>query len=136
MFKGSAWHAFVCVCCEGNDAFICLNFYLRLKSWISEIKSEDCRSELAALLCPLFCRLYLEMLRGGHRQSVAKFFKRHQGLFLSTEHGRELVEELACIYSNQDIDSSPAVKVFRYLAGDISTVEYLSKHVAFWLHDS
>jgi hypothetical protein len=129
----------VCVCvffCEGDDAFSCLNFYLRLKSWISEIKSEDCRSELAALLCPLFCRLYLEMLRGGHRQSVAKFFKRHQGVFLSTEHGRELVEELACIYSNQDIDSSPAVKVFRYLAGDNTTVEYLFKHVTFWLHDS
>lgn len=96
-----------------NDTLQIDQQFTRLKSWISEIKSEDCRSELAALLCPLFCRLYLEMLRGGHRQSVAKFFKRHQGLFLSTEHGRELVEELACIYSNQDIDSSPAVKVFR-----------------------
>jgi hypothetical protein len=76
------------------------------------------------------------MLRGGHRQSVAKFFKRHQGLFQSTEDGRELVQELACIYSNQDIDSSPAVKVFRYLVGDNITVEYLSEHLAFWFHDS
>lgn len=94
----------------------CVNVYqilFRLKTWISEIKSEDCRSELTTLLCPLFCRLYLEMLRGGHRQPVAKFFKRHQGLFVSREHSHELVEELACIYSNQDIDSSPAVKVFR-----------------------
>ena len=87
--------------------------YFRLKTWISELKSETCKSELAALLCPLFCRLYLEMLRGGHRQSVAKFFKRHQGLFMSREHNRELVEELACIYSNQDVDSSPVVKAFR-----------------------
>lgn len=96
-----------------NDSVQIDQQFTRLKTWISEIKSEDCRSELAALLCPLFCRLYLEMLRGGHRQSVAKFFKRHQGLFVSREHSRELVEELACIYSNQDIDTSPAVKVFR-----------------------
>ncbi|XP_023722645.1 TAF5-like RNA polymerase II p300/CBP-associated factor-associated factor 65 kDa subunit 5L isoform X4 [Cryptotermes secundus] len=96
-----------------NDTVQIDQQFTRLKTWISEIKSEDCKSELAALLCPLFCRLYLEMLRGGHRQSVAKFFKRHQGLFVSGEHSRELVEELACIYSNQDIDSSPTVKVFR-----------------------
>ncbi|KDR11498.1 TAF5-like RNA polymerase II p300/CBP-associated factor-associated factor 65 kDa subunit 5L [Zootermopsis nevadensis] len=96
-----------------NDTVQIDQQFTRLKAWISEIKSKDCRSELSALLCPLFCRLYLEMLRGGHQQSVAKFFKRHQGLFASEDHSRELVEELACVYSNQDIDSNPAVKAFR-----------------------
>ncbi|XP_069684666.1 TAF5-like RNA polymerase II p300/CBP-associated factor-associated factor 65 kDa subunit 5L isoform X2 [Periplaneta americana] len=96
-----------------NDTLQIDQQFTRFKTWISEMKSESCRSELAALLCPLFCRLYLEMLRGGHRQSVAKFFKRHQSLFVSREHSRELVEELACIYSNQDIDTSPVVKAFR-----------------------
>ncbi|XP_067008311.2 TAF5-like RNA polymerase II p300/CBP-associated factor-associated factor 65 kDa subunit 5L [Anabrus simplex] len=97
----------------GNDAAQVDQQFTRLKNWIAELKLDNCRYELATLLCPMFCHLYLEMLSGSQRQVASKFFKRHQALFASREHSRELLEELASISSSQDIETNPLVKAFR-----------------------
>lgn len=95
-----------------NDVNLAEQHFLRFKNWIAELKQESFQCELASLLCPMFCHLYLEMLCGGHRQVANKFFKRHQVLF-TREHNRQLLEELASITSSQDIDSNALVKDFR-----------------------
>ncbi|KAK7790734.1 hypothetical protein R5R35_013089 [Gryllus longicercus] len=93
-----------------NDTRQVEHQFNRLKNWIADLKADSYRYELEALLCPLFCHLYLEMLCGSHRQSASKFFERHQALFASRENSRKLLEELAAYVSN-----SPDVKVNTYI---------------------
>ncbi|XP_049950449.1 TAF5-like RNA polymerase II p300/CBP-associated factor-associated factor 65 kDa subunit 5L [Schistocerca serialis cubense] len=95
-----------------NDVNLAEQHFLRFKNWIAELKQESFQCELASLLCPMFCHLYLEMLCGGHRQVANKFFKRHQVLF-TREHNRPLLEELASVTSSQDIENNALVKDFR-----------------------
>lgn len=119
-----------------NDMVAVDQQFLKLKTWIADLKQEKFQCELASLLCPVFCHLYLEMLCGGHRQSANKFFKRHQVLFSSREHNRELLEELSSVTSSQDIDSNSVVKAFRSCKYHVqlsqqamtSLQKYLSNH--------
>ncbi|XP_068625841.1 TAF5-like RNA polymerase II p300/CBP-associated factor-associated factor 65 kDa subunit 5L [Battus philenor] len=75
--------------CEASRAnsilFSCINNdpgqydvqYTRLFNYIKEIQIETVKNELLALLTPLLCHLYLEMLRGGHGGAAQMFLKRH-----------------------------------------------------------
>ncbi|XP_048003823.1 TAF5-like RNA polymerase II p300/CBP-associated factor-associated factor 65 kDa subunit 5L [Leguminivora glycinivorella] len=75
--------------CEASRAnsilFSCINNdpgqydvqYTRLLNFIKDIKVENVKNELLALLTPLLCHMYLEMLRGGHGGAAQMFLKRH-----------------------------------------------------------
>lgn len=73
-----------------------------------------CQKELYAMLFPLLCHLYLEILRGGlDRQATSKFLKRHQELLVGHEEYRDLIEEMSQVFSTQDIEVKPLIKAFR-----------------------
>lgn len=112
--------------------------FTKIKSWISELTEEDCRNELSVLLFPLFCHLYLEILRGGHRQATSKFLKRHQEMFAGKESCRGLIEELSSVFTTQDIDTRPVIKAFRSCKYEIKlssrTMAHLRKYLTFHSH--
>nr|CAD7412594.1 unnamed protein product [Timema cristinae] len=91
------------------------SYKLRLKAWIcGELNDEVWHCELAALLCPMFCHLYLEMLRVVPRHEVTKFYKKHEGMFVGREEEmRELARELAEVSSLEELDSKPLTRNFR-----------------------
>lgn len=86
--------------------------YERLKMWINVILNDKLKMELKGLLYPVFCHLYLEMLHCGNRQAAIQFLKSHQGEFIS-ETEKSFLEELASVFSVQDIELRPLVNAFR-----------------------
>lgn len=63
--------------CINNDPSQCDSQYSRFVTFIKDIENETLKNELLAILCPLLCHMYLEMLRGGHRSPAQMFLKRH-----------------------------------------------------------
>ncbi|XP_063242934.1 TAF5-like RNA polymerase II p300/CBP-associated factor-associated factor 65 kDa subunit 5L [Bacillus rossius redtenbacheri] len=99
---------------SSTDILLVDQQYTKLKNWICiELNDEVWQFELVAILWPLFCHLYLEMLRGGYRPSVTKFFKRHEPMFATRENMRPLLKELETTYTVQEIGNKPLVQVFR-----------------------
>uniref|UniRef100_A0A1B6DIH6 Uncharacterized protein n=1 Tax=Clastoptera arizonana TaxID=38151 RepID=A0A1B6DIH6_9HEMI len=96
-----------------NDLAQAEQQFVKLKTWITDKCEEKCRSELSELLFPLFCHLYLEIIRGGHRQATSKFLKRYQELFMNTEYSRDIIKELSTVLTTQDINNLPLLQAFR-----------------------
>ncbi|KAG8267062.1 histone H3 acetylation [Homalodisca vitripennis] len=122
-----------------NDIALAEQQFTKLKSWILELPEGKCRHELHAMLFPLLCHLYLEILRGGlDRQATSKFLKRHQELFLGHENHRDIIEELSLVFTTQDIDSKPLIKAFRSCKYELkissSTMAALQKYLATQSH--
>nr|CAD7461300.1 unnamed protein product [Timema tahoe] len=112
--EASRSNSFLYSSCNFDPTQVDLQFS-RLKAWIcGELNDEVWHCELAALLCPMFCHLYLEMLRVVPRHEVAKFYKKHEGMFVGGEEEmRELAGELAEVTSLEELDSKPLTRNFR-----------------------
>uniref|UniRef100_A0A1B6M6T8 TFIID subunit TAF5 NTD2 domain-containing protein n=1 Tax=Graphocephala atropunctata TaxID=36148 RepID=A0A1B6M6T8_9HEMI len=122
-----------------NDIAVAEQQFTKLRSWILELPEGRSRHELHAMLFPLFCHLYLEILRGGlDRQATSKFLKRHQELFMGNDKYRDIIEELSLVLTTQDIESKPLVKAFRSCKYEIkinsSTMAILYKYLATQSH--
>ncbi|CAH2040490.1 unnamed protein product, partial [Iphiclides podalirius] len=141
--------------CEASRAnsilFSCINNdpgqydvqYTRLFNFIKEIKLEKVKNELLALLTPLLCHLYLEMLRGGHGGAAQMFLKRHSatlpqkdlsyhqpidGNLPSALYRPNSLEQLFNSLQNGTIDNeTPEKDYMNQLLDDIGTVYTLQE---------
>ncbi|EEB15358.1 WD-repeat protein, putative [Pediculus humanus corporis] len=98
--------------CINNDPSVAESQFLKLKNWINELTNTTVKNELKELLFPLLCHLYIEMLRGGHKNAAGTFLKKNQSI--STEEEAILMlEELASIESTKDIEEKDIVQNLR-----------------------
>lgn len=98
--------------CINNDPSIAESQFYKLKNWINDLTLLDVREELKALLFPLLCHLYIEMLKGGHKTAAASFLKNNQSLS-TEEEGILLLEQLASIENPKDIDDKNIIQNLR-----------------------
>lgn len=82
-----------------------------LKAWINEIDCHKTSDELKALLFPLLCHLYIEILTGGHKDEATAFLRKYQSV--SPEEGYELLEELASIEKVKDGNEKKILTLLR-----------------------
>lgn len=98
--------------CINNDPSIAESQFARLKIWLNELEPSNIAQELKAILFPLLCHLYIEMLQGGHKAAAASFLKRNQSI--STEEEAILMlEELATVENVKDIEEKDIIQNLR-----------------------
>lgn len=147
--------------CINNDPTQYDVQYNKLYNFIKDFKIESVKNELMAILSPLLCHLYLEMLRGGHSNAAQTFLKKYsiclpqkdmpyhqpldgnlpsalyrpnslEQLFNTLHNGaidndtperdlmNQILDEIASIYSLQDVESKPCIALFRSCQYDIT----------------
>ncbi|XP_070534778.1 TAF5-like RNA polymerase II p300/CBP-associated factor-associated factor 65 kDa subunit 5L [Ptychodera flava] len=90
---------------------------------------KEYKTELVALLYPLFVHLYIEMICQGHKAAGNDFLYKYQGQFLDEPDQKELIDNLCGVIQINDILCKPIVKNFRESKYTIniseSTLQYL-----------
>lgn len=63
--------------CFNSEPIIIDHNFTKLIAWLKELQKEDSCLDLDAIVNPLFCHLYLEILQRGHEERASSFFKNH-----------------------------------------------------------
>ncbi|KAF2883090.1 hypothetical protein ILUMI_23082 [Ignelater luminosus] len=90
--------------CFNNDPVIIDHTFSKFITWLKEsLKAKSNYEDLELLVGPLFCHIYLEILRGGHTERATNFFKLH---LPSVDRSKcdNLVKELINAFANDSIE--------------------------------
>lgn len=99
--------------CSNNDPAAIDVSFSNFLHWLKE-PSNRSNFDLCQLLAPLFCHLYLEILRGGHREFATEFFKRHIGsVDQHRSEGAGTVAKLIHLLSKESAESASFKDIFR-----------------------
>lgn len=99
--------------CFNNDPNAIDQTFSKFISWLRELlKGKNQHEDLELLIGPLFCHLYIEILRGGQSEKATNFFKNHISVIDRNKCDR-IVQELINTFATDGVDLNVLKENFR-----------------------
>lgn len=87
-------------CWNNKEALVIDNNYCKFLSWLKEIKLKNGTTDLDNLTGPLFCYMYLELLRKGLLDQATAFFRSHISSVDKSKCDTSVKELISAVASN------------------------------------
>jgi transcription initiation factor TFIID subunit 5 len=98
--------------CYNSDPVVIDHNFSKFLSWVKDLtKNKNICQDIEHLIAPLFCHLYLDILKGGHSERAATFFKAHLPAIDKTKCD-DFVKDLINLFTN-DCDATCMIEQFR-----------------------
>lgn len=94
--------------CYNNDPVVIDHNFTKFLSWL---KTKNTNQDIELVIAPLFCHLYLDILKGGHSDCAASFLKAHLPAIDKTKCD-DFVKDLINLFAN-DCDATCMIEQFR-----------------------
>lgn len=87
-------------CWNNKEALVIDNNYCKFIGWLKEIKMKNGSTDLDNLAGPLFCYMYLELMRKGLSDQAAAFFRMHVSTIDRTKCDNNVKELITAVANN------------------------------------
>ncbi|RZC32657.1 WD40, TFIID 90kDa, and/or Nup160 domain containing protein [Asbolus verrucosus] len=98
--------------CYNSDPLVIDHNFIKFLSWVKDlVKNKNICHDIEYLVAPLFCHLYLDILKGGHSERAANFCKAHLPVIDKTKCD-DFVKDLINLFAN-DSDATCMIEQYR-----------------------
>lgn len=118
--------------CYNSDPLVIDQNFTKFLGWTRDLlKIKNIAHDIELLIGPLFCHLYLDIMKGGHPDKAALFFKAHLAAIDKTKCD-DFVKDLINLFTN-DSDATCMIEQFRqnkyFLQLSAETLDLLRKFI-------